>query len=303
MEPESPILRPFRAADIPDALRLKDLAGWNQVAADWQLFLEIAPGGAFALEKGGRVIATSTAVPYGRAFGWIGMMLVDPEERRKGHGARMLEAAIAFLVDRGCLPALDATAMGKPLYERFGFRDLFPVERWIGPAPPGTPADPAARPLDPASIDAVLPLDLERFGADRRDVLAGLLGRPGAAGFVIEEAGAGGVEGFIIGRPGSRFTHIGPWIARSADAARRLLAAALAAGAGPGRPVGIDIPAPNEAARAIARAAGLEPARVLWRMVRSPGGEPPPARRPSDGEIPPGGRPDRIHGLAGLEWG
>ena len=97
---ESPILRPLRLGDIPAAQRLKDAAGWNQVEEDWALFLELAPDGCFALEKGGGLIATSTGIPYEGTFGWVGMMLVHPDERRKGHGTRMLEAAVSFLEEK-----------------------------------------------------------------------------------------------------------------------------------------------------------------------------------------------------------
>jgi len=68
----------------------------------------------------------------------------------------------------------------------------------------------------------------------------------------------------------------------------------------------VDIPAPNEEARALARRAGLEPARTLWRMVREEDGPidgKAPRPLPAHSEVPPGGRPDRVFGLAGLEWG
>lgn len=32
-------LRMMKAGDIPDAMRLKDAAGWNQTALDWERFL------------------------------------------------------------------------------------------------------------------------------------------------------------------------------------------------------------------------------------------------------------------------
>jgi [ribosomal protein S18]-alanine N-acetyltransferase len=289
-------VRKLRKEDIPDVLGLAGLAGWNQVAEDWGLFIDLSPEGAFGMERGGRVVATSTAVAYGRDFGWVGMMLVHPDERRKGLGAKMLEEAISFLLGRGCLPALDATDMGKPLYEKFGFRDLFAVERWAGTAAASPDPDPPCRWLGSAEVDGVLPLDRESFGADRAAVLRGLLGREGTAGFVLERGGE--AEGFIAGRPGKNFFHLGPWVSRSPEAAEGLLRATLAAV--PGAAVCVDIPAPNEAARSIARAAGLAPARTLWRMVRW-GSE--AIQGPAAGGIPPGGRPDRVYGLAGFEWG
>ena len=40
-------LRLMTVDDIPEAMRLKDLAGWNQTAADWERFLSRGPGRMF----------------------------------------------------------------------------------------------------------------------------------------------------------------------------------------------------------------------------------------------------------------
>ncbi len=306
-----PALRLFCPEDIPAAMALKDFAGWNQTEEDWKLFLKLVPEGCFALEKEGNVIATSTAVPYS-GFGWVGMMLVHPGERRKGYGTRTLVEAVAFLEGKGVVPALDATPMGRPLYEKHGFRELCNVERLIGKAPMEVRPHPACSRMDASNLGEALELDRESFGADRRSILEGLLGREGAAGFLFRAGGR--CEGFILGRPGTRFFHLGPWVARSTVAAGGLLDTALAAvldsvpgsvpGSGPGSvpgsvsgaPVGVDVLVPNAPARSLAERAGLPVVRTLVRMVKGTAG---PARKTA----PPGGRPDRIYGLAGLEWG
>ena len=38
-------LRIMTMADIPAGMRLKEIAGWNQTAADWKRFLEASPKG------------------------------------------------------------------------------------------------------------------------------------------------------------------------------------------------------------------------------------------------------------------
>src|SRR6185295_7866145 len=45
------------AAELPDAEALVAEAGWNQVAADWRIFLEF--GTVYAVRAEGRVIATA----------------------------------------------------------------------------------------------------------------------------------------------------------------------------------------------------------------------------------------------------
>ena len=54
-------IRPMTAADAADGMRLKDEAGWNQVAADWRRFLALGAGGCFVAESGGRVVGSVTS--------------------------------------------------------------------------------------------------------------------------------------------------------------------------------------------------------------------------------------------------
>ena len=49
-------------AELPDAQALVAEAGWNQVAADWRMFLDF--GTAYAVRAQGRVVATAAWIPY-----------------------------------------------------------------------------------------------------------------------------------------------------------------------------------------------------------------------------------------------
>ena len=260
-------LRRLTCSDIPRAMELKEAAGWNQTEEDWRIFLDLVPEGCFALEKDGKVIATSTAVPYDRGFGWIGMMLVQPEERRKGYGTRMLDAAVSFLEARGLAPGLDATPLGKLLYDRHGFRALCSVERYVGTAPRGRSRHPACSTIEAGGLGGILQADMEAFGADRARLLRAFLGREGALGFVARTGGL--ADGYLLARPGSWFTYIGPWVARSPEAAAALWDTVLSVL--PGATVGVDILVPNAPARALAAAAGLPVSRTLVRMARFAG--------------------------------
>src|SRR5262245_30623159 len=42
--------------DVPAGLRLCRIAGWNQLAADWELFLRLSPGGCRAAVCDGNVV-------------------------------------------------------------------------------------------------------------------------------------------------------------------------------------------------------------------------------------------------------
>ena len=90
-------VRLLEEADIPAALRLKELARWNQTEKDWRCLLRLEPNGCFCATSAGRIIATTTTISYGRQLAWIGMVLVDPEYRRCGIATRLMHVALDYL--------------------------------------------------------------------------------------------------------------------------------------------------------------------------------------------------------------
>src|SRR5215475_4319142 len=115
-------LRRLQQSDLPAADELRQLAGWNQRPKDWRRLLSLEPDGCFVAVHNGSVVGTVTTTTYGLALAWIGMMLVHPDQRRKGVGTRLMRHAIEYLRGRGieCIK-LDATPAGRPVYEKLGF--------------------------------------------------------------------------------------------------------------------------------------------------------------------------------------
>ena len=121
-------LRQMTHNDIPLGMRLKSLAGWNQLETDWEMLLDTGSGGNFVAAYDGTEAGTVTTVTYERRFSWIGMVLVDPAFRRRGIGTVLLTAAI----DSGTIYGpvrLDATPEGKRLYDTLGFKDEYRLVR------------------------------------------------------------------------------------------------------------------------------------------------------------------------------
>jgi GNAT superfamily N-acetyltransferase len=245
-------VRLLATADIPSGMRLKEAAGWNQTEGDWRNLLELAPESCFGIECDGELRATTTAICYGRELAWVGMVLTDPAYRGRGLARRLMEHTLEYLRRQGVnWIKLDATAMGRPVYERLGFRDEAVIERWV--RKPGTVREHADS-TGPFVLDAAL--DREGFGADRAPLLRAL------AGF---EATSIAGAGFAMGRAGSTAFYFGPCVARSRDAARDLLAWFLAKHGE--ESVYWDILAANNDAVDLARESGFERARELMRMT------------------------------------
>lgn len=255
------MIRQMTADDIPAGMCLKEAAGWNQTAQDWANVLAIEPDGCWVYETEGVVTGTTTAVSYGQELGWIGMVLVLPEYRGRGIARALMEHALRYLDGRGvqCVK-LDATDMGRPLYERLDFVEETVIERWGGTfAPPKAEAAGAA-PVPLADVANIAALDQAAFGADRTELLKRL-----SDTFASDAIHLPG--GYLIGRPGSREYFMGPCVAECLADARWLITHFLAQHSGVG--VFWDLLPENKDAVELARSFGFEPRRKLARMVRS----------------------------------
>jgi len=268
--------------DIPEGMRMKDEAGWNQTADDWMRFLTATPDGCFVAERDGQVVGTSATIIYEGRFAWIGMVLVDAAYRGRGIGSALLERVIRYLDSRS-VPSmkLDATPQGKRLYGKLGFVGEYEIERWkLGRQPPVDFPEKGA-----VEIEDVLRLDREIFGADRKQLLRSLA--QAAPNFALVERKGREITGYTFGRRGSRADHLGPWVARTQDEASRLLDAFLCRS--DRDLIFVDCLASNPWAIPLVKARGFELSRPLTRMFR--------------GTNKYAGRPELICGVLGPEFG
>jgi GNAT superfamily N-acetyltransferase len=271
--------RRMTLADLPAADRLRAQAGWNQTAKDWRRLLNWEPEGCFLAETPhGEVVATVTTTVYSGAprIAWVGMMLVDERVRRRGLGRTMLAQALDWL-DRHEVPvvALDATPLGKTLYDSMGFSTVYGLQRREARAPEVRRVH-GLRRLSADDVPRLANLDSAAFfGADRLHFLRDLAAAQPNGGWLAERD-AGVIEGYVLARPGAHAWQVGPLVARDPATADRLLQAALAPLAGD--KVVLDTPDPgsNPDAAALAARYGFEPVRPFIRMSR---GAPLPASR------------------------
>jgi hypothetical protein len=214
------------------------------------------------------------------------MVLVHPNFRRMGIGTKLLQAALGHLRERGIATIkLDATPMGRPVYVPLGFRDEYEVIRYEGivPAEMARPEDVTA--LVAAAGDEVAVLDAKAFGAMRPAVLAELSARNPEMCFARHDGAR--LAGFLIAREGTSALQLGPWIARDAATADRLLQAFFHRV--PGRRVFLDLPGPNVAGRELLQRHGFTVQRTFTRMFLGENAHP--------------GEPALVFGTSGAEKG
>jgi GNAT superfamily N-acetyltransferase len=247
-------------ADLPDAEAMVAEAGWNQVAADWRMFLDF--GTVYAVRAGARVIATAATLPYGRCA-WISMVLVASEQRRRGLATRLLHRCIADILAAGLVPVLDATPAGAKVYAPLGFQAAWRFTRVAATQARVTlPASVPVRPIDDSVWAALCAYDAGVFGADRSSILARMRGRLLPANLYAERDGR--ITGLLLGREGRTASHLGPLIAEDDATATALLAQALSRIDGP---VYVDLADAKMDIRVWLEACGFLPQRPFTRML------------------------------------
>jgi GNAT superfamily N-acetyltransferase len=265
-EPRLSVKQSLTTSELDDVGALVREARWNQLTADWRVFLEF--GRLYTAETDeGRIVATTATLPYGSRFAWISMVLVTSDYRRQGLATKLMQWAMRDLAAGDVVPVLDATPDGRAVYRRLGFEDSWGFQRLRRErrgvsAAVAPPAGITVRPLAQADWPALCAYDAAAFGAERGAVLAGLRGR--LAGADLVAARGNGIAGFLLGRDGGLAAHIGPLIADDDAIARALVARALEAIEGP---LFIDLADSKAELRSFLDAHGFAAVRPFTRML------------------------------------
>ena len=227
-----PDISPLKPTDLGSAQALVVEAGWNQVPADWEIFLAL--GHALKIENpAGGLDATAATLPYAGGFGWLSMVLVTTAKRRQGLATHLLGRCIAGLRESNLISVLDATPAGRAVYRGLGFADGWPISRWVrAPLGAGAAAEPAPpmihglRRMLEQDLATVARFDANAFGCQRGELLTRLYARSADIACLAESGG--NLTGYLLGRNGRNADQIGPLVAHDAPTAIALLDHAIA---------------------------------------------------------------------------
>ncbi|MCS7161489.1 MAG: GNAT family N-acetyltransferase [Gemmatales bacterium] len=255
-------IRHMNPGDVAWGMSLKDQAGWNQTRQDWERFLALEPEGCFVAEYQGQRAGTTVALCFGQVA-WLAMVLVDHALRRRGIGRALVAHALQYLESRQVLTVrLDATSLGRPLYEQFGFQIEYSLTRFTGvPVFVECSSHISMRPADAKDFSEVCTLDATVTHTDRRRLLAAWWSDKQVIKYVTD--GNNQVSAYAMIRPGSRASMVGPILANP-DIGLAVFSKVLVACAA--RPIYLDLPDFQPVAQHCAERVGLRAERSFFRM-------------------------------------
>lgn len=280
---------------IPFAMELKNLAGWNQTEEDWESYLQLEHQGCFLAKviesEGEEQAGTAVALSYEDKIGWIGMVLVHPSQRKLGIGTALLKKSIQYLHDHHirCIK-LDATPMGKKVYEPLGFVDEYEVSRYqttvVEVGSKGSQLNSLdIKLINSEHLDLIADWDANIFGAKRSKVLEGFLRRKPELCFCYITDNQ--IKGYVMAHEGNEAYQIGPFLAQDAGVAEALFSKVMKQLIG--HKVFIDVPLPNHAAVELVRKSQFTIQRSFCRMYLGQNQSP--------------GQPHKVYGTSGAEKG
>ena len=221
-------IMPLTLDDLPACLALAQDREWLPEDHKWRLLFAV--GTVYGLrDEDGELAGTAILTRYGTGLAAVSMVLVAARYGGRGLGRRLMNHALAEAGD--AIVFLNATELGRPLYEKLGFVSAGTTYTHVGDfaAPVSRAGSRRARPAD---LNAIRELDAQANGASR----ARLMERLPA---FTEQLRVVEREGLITGYAGAwrnvDNVIIGPVIASSVDDAKTLIAGLAATAGGPVR--------------------------------------------------------------------
>ena len=252
--------------DIEFVYQMNVTEDWNDRINDIRRMFNYEPDGSLVAEVDGVPVGHVFTVNYGR-LGWIGLLIVKLEYRKKGVGTLLMKKAVDYLLHCGVETIkLEAVPEISDLYRRLGFIDEFDSLRFIS-----TSRKTVSRRIDSTKgiergkMADIARFDAEYFGTDRTRVLLSLYQENPKLCFACYEGSD--VVGYVMCRRATRGYNLGPFVCnpKNLGVARELLARSIEK-IGPNTAIYSGIPATNEKAVMIFQEFGFKPYSKSIRM-------------------------------------
>ena len=242
--------------------------GWNPGLHDTDTYYTADPNGFLIGYLGEEPIATISAVKYGRSFGFIGFYIVKPEQRGKGYGLKIWNAALGYL--EGCNIALDGVVEQQDNYRKSGFTFACRNVRYEGEGDGQAFADASLVDLSEVPFKSISSFSRPFFPEDRTDFVQAWINQPEAKAFGALQNGE--LAGYGVLRPCRVGYKVGPLFANTSQNAK-LLFRVLKADVPKSVPIFLDVPQLNAMAVTMAEDFDMRVSFETARMYTGPAPE------------------------------
>jgi ribosomal protein S18 acetylase RimI-like enzyme len=239
--------------------------GWNPGIEDASPFWAADPDGYWLTEEAGEPVAAISLVGFGTDYAFLGFYLVRPDLRGKGYGWALWQEAMASAGSR--LVGLDGVVAQQDNYRKSGFERAHANRRYSGRVSVRKPSDERLVAVSPIHVPQIVAYDAALNPAARERFLGDWL-KTTETRRSMALMRNGTVRGYGTIRECRSGFKIGPLFSDS-DTGADLLFRALVADVGGGE-VSLDVPVPNDAAKALCTRHDLAPIFETARMYRGP---------------------------------
>ncbi len=197
--------------------------GWNFTSQQVNMFLSVKETWVGHWLKD-QLVSSAALFQYGQKLASLGIVMVDPNHRRKGLGKQAVQQCLNVAALAGSPVTLVATPEGYPLYHALGFQTIGQIHRFER-----IQTENDVHPVETKDMLPVVETDLEDLtrldeiviGANRQDVHRILLQNI-ERGFKIRDT-RGELQGFGLAVCRHNVLAVGPLMATSSDEAVRLV--------------------------------------------------------------------------------
>ncbi|WP_400164102.1 GNAT family N-acetyltransferase [Brevibacillus sp. TJ4] len=234
-----PVLERLSADDIPGLIQLSRAVQWDYSEAEVHTILALGPVFGHKDEHG-RLLSCAGVIRYEGGISVIGMVIVDPAFHGRGLGRSLMHICMEQVPPPAPI-MLIATEMGRPLYEKLGFRAVDTIHKYICE----TFTCPSLEAADGVSIEAmraddlheVVQLDAQAVGTVREAFLRQRMMQAKTCLVARDASGSLKGYGFAVQTPANLVT--GPIVAADHNLAVRIVSSLAKEHAGQLR---IDVP-------------------------------------------------------------
>lgn len=255
---EKSSIRTLKAKDIDSVYKIYAVEQWNDRKNDIQRMFSYEPEGCFVAEIDGKIAGHIFSVRYGK-FGWIGLLIVKAEHRRKGIGTSLTKKTMDYLLNHEIKTIkLDGVPDVSDLYRKLRFVDEYDSLRFKATNKQATSLkNSSVAPLEKEMMTKIAAFDSEYFGGDRSRVLKKLFEENTRRCFVSYAESE--VAGYIMSRRLEKGYRIGPWVCdpKNQQTATDLLTNCMEA-LGHDTAIYVGVPAINKLAVELLRESGFE---------------------------------------------